>query len=74
MVLPDAAAAAAVPPQGEDLPDHCHPAQCAVGQFQDLRVADLLQGHDTLEPSQKGQEDSGWTLLHPEASKQKLMM
>lgn len=42
MVVPDAAAAA-VPPQGKDLPDHRHPAQNAVGQFQDLRVADLLQ-------------------------------
>lgn len=42
VVLPDAAAAA-VPPQGKDLPDHRHPAQRAVAQFQDLRVADLLQ-------------------------------
>lgn len=72
MVLPDAAAAAAVPPQGEDLSDHRHPAQRAVGQLQDLRVADLLQGHDPLGPSQRRQEDSGWMLLHPEA-KQKLM-
>lgn len=44
VVLSDAAAAA-VPPQGKDLPDHRHPAQRAVGQFQDLRVADLLQRH-----------------------------
>lgn len=42
MVLSDATAAA-VPPQGKDLPDHRHPAQCAVGKLQDLRVADLLQ-------------------------------
>lgn len=42
VVLPDAAAAA-VPPQGKDLPDHRHPAQCTVGKLQDLRVADLLQ-------------------------------
>lgn len=53
------AAAAAVPPQGKDLPDHCHSAQRAVGQFQDLRVADLLQKHVQLEPFQRGQEDSG---------------
>lgn len=42
VVLPDAAAAA-VPPQGEDLPDHRHPPQCTVGKLQDLRVADLLR-------------------------------
>lgn len=43
MVVPHAAAAA-VPPHGEDLPDHHHTAQCTVGELQDLRVADFLQG------------------------------
>lgn len=36
-------AAAAVPPHGEDLPDHRHAPQCTVGKLQDLRVADFLQ-------------------------------
>lgn len=43
MVVPHAAAAA-VPPHGEDLSDHHHTTQRAVGQLQDLRVADFLQG------------------------------
>lgn len=43
VVVPHAAAAA-VPPHGEDLPDHHHTAQCTVGELQDLRVADFLQG------------------------------
>lgn len=42
MVVPHTAAAA-VPPQGEDLPDHRHASKCTVGQLQDLRVADFLQ-------------------------------
>lgn len=42
MVLSDATAAA-VPPQGKDLPDHRHPAQCTVGKLQDLCITDLLQ-------------------------------
>lgn len=46
MVVPNAAAAA-VPPHGEDLPDHHHTAQCTVGELQDLRVADFLQGEKT---------------------------
>lgn len=37
------AAGAAVPPQGEDLADHRHAAQCTVGKLQNLWVADLLQ-------------------------------
>lgn len=47
MVVPHAAAAA-VPPHGEDLADHHHAAQRAVGELQDLRVADFLQGCENI--------------------------
>lgn len=47
VVVPHAAAAA-VPPHGEDLPDHHHTAQCTVGKLQDLRVADFLQGWENI--------------------------
>lgn len=47
MVVPHAAAAA-VPPHGEDLPDHHHTAQCAVGELQDLCVADFLQWWENI--------------------------
>ena len=59
MVVPHAAAAA-VPPQGEDLPDHRHAAQCTVGKLQDLTVADFLHrredggSHVTLRALIKG--------------------
>lgn len=42
MIVPHAAHAA-VPPQWEDLTNHCHPPQCTVGQLHDLSVTDLLQ-------------------------------
>lgn len=41
VVLPHAAAVAVLP-QGENLPDHRHAPQCTVGKLQDLRVADFL--------------------------------
>ncbi len=41
MVVPHAADVGVLP-QGEDLPDHCHPAQSTVDKLHDLRVTNLL--------------------------------
>lgn len=41
MIVPHAADVG-VPPQGEDLPDHCHPAQSAVDKLHDLCVTNFL--------------------------------
>lgn len=46
VVVPHATTAA-VPPHGEDLPDHHHTPQCTVGKLQDLCVADFLQRRKT---------------------------
>lgn len=66
------AANVGVPPQGEDLPDHCHPAQSAVDKLHDLRVTNLLHSEtdrysvktDILKPTGTEKPPNKYILNH----------